>query len=95
METLNAILSVVLGPMFWFMLGALIGAGVIAFLWLYDIEKPWRPTDDEAVEAWEIVTGRDARESGKRDEVIRVALAWVAGWRKALGNKNDDAAKKQ
>ena len=95
METVNSILSVVLGPAFWFMLGAFIGAGVIAFLWLYDIEKPWRPTDDEAVDAWEIVTGRDARESGKRDEVIRVALAWLAGWRKVLGNKNDDAAKKQ
>jgi hypothetical protein len=95
METVNAILVVVLGPAFWLMLGAFIGAGVVAFLWLYNIEKPWRPTDEEAVEAWEIVTGRDARESGKYYESIRVALAWAAGWRKALGEKNDGTAKKK
>ena len=93
METANAVLLVVIGPAFWIMLGALIGAGVIAFLWLYDLEKPWRPTDDEAVEAWEIVTRRDAQKSGRRDEVIRVSRAWAAGWRKVLGNKNEDAPK--
>ena len=95
METVNAILAVVLGPAFWLMLGALIGAGVVAILWLYDIEKPWRPTDEEAVEAWEIVTGRDARESGKYSELIRVALAWAAGWRKVFGGKNDSTGKKR
>lgn len=94
MNEVNAILSVVLGHAFWLMLGALFGAGVVALLWLYDIEKPWRPTDEEAVEAWEIVTGRDARESGKYSESIRVAIAWAAGWRKALGEKNDGTEKK-
>lgn len=93
METVNAVLLAVIGPAFWIMLGALIGAGVIAFLWLYDLEKPWRPTDDEAIEAWEIVTGRDAQKTGKRDEIIRMSRAWAAGWRKALGNKNDGTAK--
>ena len=93
MESVNAVLLVVIGPAFWIMLGALIGAGVIAFLWLYDLEKPWRPSDDEAVEAWEIVTGRDALKTGRRDEIIQKSRAWAAGWRKALGNKNDGEEK--
>ena len=93
MESVNATLSAALGPTVWLMLGVLIGAGVVAFLWLYDIEKPWRPTDDEAVEAWEIVTGRDALKTGRRDEIIRKSRAWADGWRKALGNKNDGTAK--
>ena len=93
MESVNATLSAALGPTVWLMLGVLIGAGVVAFLWLYDIEKPWRPTDDEAVEAWEIVTGRDALKTGRRDEIIQKSRAWADGWRKALGNKNDGTAK--
>lgn len=87
MESVNAILSVVLGPAFWLMLGALIGAGVVAFLWLYDIEKPWRPTDDEALRAWNLVTKTDAGKAEAKEKAIKTAKRWAEGWRIVLGEK--------
>lgn len=93
MELVHAICDFVFGSAGSFVFGLAVGVAIVSGLWIRDIEKPWRPTDDEAVEAWEIVTGRDAQKTGKRDEIIRMSRAWADGWREALGNKNDDEAK--
>lgn len=93
MESVYAICDFVFGSAGSFVFGLAVGVAIVSGLWIRDIEKPWRPTDDEAVEAWEIVTGCDAQKTGKRDEIIRQSRAWAAGWRKALGNKNDGTAK--
>lgn len=73
---------------FYVAIGAAIGAGTVAGLWIHDNEKKWTPPEDMAVDAWEYATGKKA--SGMRSIAAKVALIWYFAWIWALRRPRGD-----
>ena len=51
MESVYAICDFIFGSAGSFVFGLAVGVAIVSGLWIRDIEKPWRPTDEEAVES--------------------------------------------
>lgn len=63
--------------------GVVVGAGIVAGLWIRDIEKPWEPTEEDAITAWELACSISF--TGRREGAVAVAMTWWRAWRAALG----------
>lgn len=66
--------------------GLVIGAGLVAGLWIHDIEKAWLPTEEDALLAWEIATDADSK---NREGASKRAMIWWHAWRAALGCREE------
>lgn len=68
-----------------FIIGMALGAGIIAFLWLREIEKAKDPATETAIDAWLIAHRFIGRADGCNEErMAREALRWWKAWQSAF-----------
>lgn len=68
-----------------FIVGMAIGAGIVAFLWLTEIEKAKDPGKEVAIDAWLIAHRFTGRPHGYDDERMeKEARHWWKSWQSAF-----------